>query len=581
MTSISVTKSQWNCGQFGDSQWNKDRTVVTTVSDLQNRGLVRSQWGFGHWNQRQWNKSEPYRSRIIRPGQGSSVPIVSITSSSGGLVGTIRSDVPNTPIRKVEFTIRNGDCRDFRITLNKPPSFPVLPFSFVTINIGGSSSNWYFGKILRIQENGDGSEEEFIISGNGLSADLETIDGDNFSFASLSDIGAAVDEIVGTRVADELSITYNPLKINTATGVPFAGNITLGTSKLSKVFDTFASQTGHDWGVDTAGDFFFLPKSENVTKVYFAGHSIHELKVESDPQWIRNRIIGERTTVKGSGGTGWIRGATSNDLKSQRKFGTYEMTVRFPGSCSNADLQLVCDTILEQRKEPKMSVKGKTYFVRDQLDYVSRGYSKFILPYKAYDIEYESCDDPGADFTKYGSGDLAIVEDGVSFVDGQNSLRLDWTSAVNDRAEVVNSLKGNFQRLRFYMKGSVSGVIARVGIGNGVWNEYTKDIAVPVEAVDSFVPFVWDLSALGIRKIDRLAIQITSATGGSLNIDRIHFDVKGFRHITAENTEQRYTFSPEENSIEMNCGPLPYRLEGYLAALFAQTEDAKFSGEIR
>ena len=581
MTSISVTKSQWNCGQFNDSQWNKDRTVVTVVPDLQNRGLVRSQWGFGHWNHRQWNKSEPYRSRIIRPSQGSSVPIVSITSSSGGLVGTIRSDVPNTPIRKVEFTMYCGDCRDFRITLNKAPSFPVLPFSFVTVNIANSSSNWYYGKILRIQENGDGSEEEFVISGTGLSADLDTIDGDDFSFASLSDVGEAVDEIVGTRVASELSIAYNPLKINTATGIPFAGNITLGSAKLSKVFEAFAMQTNHDWGVDVAGDFFFLPKSQNVTKVYFAGHSIHELKVESDPAWVRNRIIGERTTVKGSGGTGWIRGAASNDVKSQRKYGTVEMTVRFPGSCSDSDLQLVCDTVLEQRKEPRMSVKGKTYFVRDQLDYVSRGYSKYILPYKAYDIEYESCDDPTADFTKYGSGDLTISEDGNNFVDGQNSMLLEWTSAVNDRAEVVSTLKGTFQKLRFYMRGSTSGVVARVGIGNGVWNEYTKDIAVPVEGVSQFVPFTWDLSALGIRKIDRLAIQIISASGGSLNIDRIHFDIKGFRHITTENTEQRYTFSPDENSIEMTGGPLPYRLEGYLAALFAQTQDAKFSGEIR
>lgn len=581
MTAISVTKSQWNGGQFNDTQWNKRATLVSTVPDLQNRGTVRSQWGFGHFGHRRWNESSPYRVRIIRPGQGVSVPIISIQSSAGGLLGTIRSDVPNTPIRSVEFTIRNGDCRDFKITMNKVPSFPVVAFSFVTINVGNSSRNWYFGKILKTPENGDGSEEEFIISGTGLSADLDTISGEGFEFDSLSDVGAAVDEIVGTRVATELKIRYNPLKINTTTGIPFAGDVDLGTAKLSKVFETFATQTNHDFGVDTDGDFFFLPKNTNVTKVYVAGHSIHELEVKSDPSWVRNKIIGKRNKPKGSGGVGWVIGAESNDVKSQRKYGKVELPMQFPGMCSDEDLQLLCDNILEQRKEPRTSVKAKTYFVRDQLDYVERGSSRFILPYKTYDVEYQSCDDPVTDFTKFGSGDLTISEDGINFMDGSNSLLLEWTSANGDRAQVLNAQKGTFEKLRFYMRGSTAGIIARVGIGNGVWDDFVKDIAVPAEATDAFVPFTWDLRGLGIKKIDRLAIQIITGTEGTLNIDRIHFDIKGFRHIVAENTQQKYMLGSDETSIELENGPIPYRLEGYLAALFAQQEEARFSGENR
>lgn len=580
MTTTIVKRGQFASRQLGKSQFNKLLSYTETLPDQTGSGFLRMQWGWGHTGERQWGRSYSYTPVEVAVS-GDVIPIIRIYSAGGSLLGIIRTDIARPIVNNIRFTMFRGDCRDFKITLNKIPNFPLLRRSYISITVPGSPFDWYYGRISTAPEEGDDNEDRFEYTGIGLIGDLDKITDDGRTFSALTDIGEAVEEIAYDIIEPETVIGINSTKINTSTGVPFSGDFTIDKSSIKKTLEDFADMTGHDVGVDGDGEFFFLPKSTTANRVMVAGWELHKVNLDVDETTIRNRIVGTRTTELGAGGTGWAIGAIGIDLASQRKWGTIEDIVQAPGEMSDADLQTLVDALVERLKDPAQVARGVTYFIRNSADYIQRGNTNIILPYRSYDVEYDTLDDPTTTFTKVGAGDLAISEDSTNNVDGDVAMLLSWTSAINDYAYTINELKGNIKKMRFYYRPSRSGTFIRVGVGWGLWNEYTNDIPIPAAAVGEMVPFEWDLEAEGIMQINRAGFQVLDADSGYITIDRITFEFDGSRHLLLENVKQVYNIEPYEKRIDLEFGQVTERFSNYVDKIFAQLKEGKISGEIR
>ena len=151
-------------------------------------------------------------------------------------------------------------------------------------------------------------------------------------------------------------------------------------------------------------------------------------------------------------------------------------------------------------------------------------------------------------------------------------MELTFNSALNDIAETVNELKGNFLSVSFYARPSRAGSWLRFGVGWGLWNEYTFDIPFSAASITGLKPVIVDLSSLNITRINKAGFQILDNDPGSLLIDRMTFNIKNKRHLTLENVKQIYLFSPDEISIQLECGPVPRRLEDYINNLLIQNK---------
>ena len=541
--------------------------------------FLRSQSGFGHIGSRQYGRSYAYGIRKAGVTTFVFAPTIKFTSSTGAILGTVRTDVAKSIVRSIRFTKVKGDCKDGEIVLNDLPTFPLIKYSFIQIKVGSGADGWFFGKLVDVPEPGDKNKDGYKFSLLGMSEILKKLDAETYSYPALTDIGEVIYDLVQQIVEPETEIKFRTALVEQATGKPLAATVTFDKSSLHEIFTKYALATGCDWGVNGNGEFFFQKKDTSVKNVYFAGYRIEKIDIKTDTKNIKNRVVGTRKEITGSGTPGWKVGAISIDVKSQKKYETQEKVVQFPGNASNDDIKTITDAILAELKDPTRTAKFKLYGIKVS-DYIDRGYGKLVLPFADYDYEYESLDDPVADFTKTGAGNLARYQDTTEFIDGQSSMRLEWTSAASDYVSTTQELKAKINRLEFYIRQQVAGVKLRVGIGWGAWNTYTKEISVPSAGVNLWVPVIWDLSEYNITKINKLGFQVVGSGSGVVNLDRIHFNIYTAKHENLEHYTQTYSFMPGESSIDIELGPNMSRLEAYLSEIREQGENARSAGQI-
>lgn len=579
MAIVKITKSRLGGSRFGSSQLNRSDTVSRTIEEFISIDLKRLQGGWGHFGERQWGRTGDYTIRgvVTTPGKN---PVIKFTSSSGAILGSVRSDVEKTILRRLKFTRLGGDCKDCEIILNKLPSFPLMNYSFVQIKVGNSATGWYFGRVVDSPEPSDQNQDEYKYRVFGLSEELAEISGDSRTFSALTDIGEIIYEIATEIIGVETKIAINDTLINQATSVPIVSTFTLDQTKLKQVLDDFAKMANHDWGVDGDGSFFFLPKEESIKNTYFLGYRPIEANIKTNIKEVRNRIIGTRKELTGAGTPGWKIGSISIDVKSQKKYGTKEKMIQLPGNASNDDIKLLTDAVLLELKEPKKSGKIKIYNI-DENDFIERGECKLILPYAKYDREYESFDDPTVSFTKTGGGDLLIEQEETNFIDGQSSMKLSWSNAIGDHVETTQELKAKINSIRLYINQSEADRVIKFGFGWNLWDEYTKEIAIPASAIGVWVPFIWDVSDLGITRINRVGFGIVGSGSGTAYLDRMFINVSEFRHETFDHFKQIYYFSEKERRMDLELGPDLTRLENYMAGLSRLAEESRTAGEIQ
>lgn len=571
--------AQFGSAVFGEAVANEPTELVGSYFGASVNGRYTTTMGHGVFRSRGDLRPKFYYVKPKSSSQGVNFANIAIVSSTGALVGRLRTDVQKTIISNVEFTIVKGDCRDFVIELNDLPAFPLAPFSIVKINVGNSGFNWYMGKITNQENAGSKDGAKYRFTGSGLSeTDLDSlVFDDSLDFDSAQDVGEIVDAIVQTQIAPFSFINYNPSKIDRTTGVFTANVIEPGKTKMSKFLDTMAKMAGCEWGVDGEGDFFFLPIEHALVRTFFVGYDLTNFKPKLNLQNVKNTIFVKRQQGKGSGGAGWAVQTIRSDLTSIAKYGKRELTFQAPGFFQDNDLNVIGDALLNDLKEPKYSATANGFRVTGELDFIKRGQHRFILPFDKYQHTWTE-GELASEWTTSGSG-ITLSTNTTNFVFGASSVKGAFSTSSGSRIERVGSYSGKIQKVIIWIRSNTSGAFLTAGIGLSSWNQFSNVINIPQN--DVFFAYEWDVSSFGITKIDRIGIQSNTNDAFELFVDKIEFVVKGFPSYRMQSTKQTYSFEPGGADVTMEFDRVPSKMEDYINNILAIAEENRFVGEVR
>jgi hypothetical protein len=576
---ISVENAQFGVSALGELVANEPITQSITTQYAITNQIFSCAIGRGPFRSRGYTRPFAYtRRRTTTPGTGA-IPSINILSSTGALIGRIRTDVQNTIVSGLEFTIVNGDCRDFVLELNTLPDIPLAPFSIVQINVADSSFNWFIGKITDQQVEGTRNGRKYIYKGEGYSqSDMKfLVMDDSSNYAAATDVGLIVEDIVTNQLVTASRINYNPTKLDNATGVFTANEIQPGKSKISEFLDTLAAMANYEWGIDGDGDFFFQPVNDDVVRTFFVGYELNDFTPRQNLKDIRNSIVLQRQQGKGSGGAGWVISSILNDDTSIAKYGKREYRFQAPGFFSDADLLLVGNRLLEDYKNPRISATASGFQVTDESSFIRRGLSRFVLPFDRYPKTYNEVEDKDEWIVTDSS---IVLEDETSIlVFGASALKVSVNGSSGGRLELDQNFVGLIDKVRFWIRGSTTGTFLTVGIGLTLWDENTRAISIPVQ--DSYFCFDWDTSSLNLTEINKFAIRIDTDDELEFYLDKIEFVVKGNPFYNLKNTKQTYRFYPEDQSVDMELDRVPSKMEDYINNILRLAEENKFVSEVR
>lgn len=557
------------------------RSIITpSPAAKETNKLYTNAIGFETLGRRILAKSEFFTIQLSNAAL-SDVASIQISSASGVLLGLLRTDIEFPIIKSFSFQLDSNGCGDGELVLTSLPTFPILPFSVVSINIGDTSFDWYRGSVRVSPEPGTTDKPEYIFVLEGLRKQLNSIRSDR-DFAAPQDIGEIVQDIlINDIVPYSKNITSNAAKLETTTGVLTASTLETSKAPLTKVLETLANMANCNWGVDGDGDFFFLPIDPDPLEIFAVGYQIYQFSPSIDLDNIRNSIIVKRQQGRGSGGAGWAVAVVKNDDISQAKYGLKELEYQVPGFFSDPDCDIIGDAILAEKKDPQFTATSDGHLIKSASDYIGIGTYRFIAPLAEYDVN-TSADESISGWSKTGSGDTDISSETVIIMDGLGALKFTYTNGTNDVYQKTINITGNNSRIRFYYQSNRTGLVFTVGIGEVTWNEFTKTQYINVPNVYTF--FDWDISSFDID-VNKIGIRIDDTNTGIVNkalyIDRIIVMQNDFKHYDLRATKINYNFDSSRTSANVQFGAIPKMMEHYIQSLFEQAQESKFNGEVR
>lgn len=577
--SVSIQSSQFGASTLGQLVANEPTNLLSTYVYATTPFTWSCTMGHRPFRAVGWSRPVEYTVRRFDPNRGGNPPSISILSSTGALIGKIRTDIENSIVSGLEFTIVNGDCRDFVLTLNKLPEFPLVAYSVISVNVGDSDFNWYMGKVT---DQGDLKAKDgnlFVFKGEGLSlTDIQNLVMDTGTiFTAPQDVGVIVEDILINQIVPFSMVKYNVSKINTDTGVLTANNIQPGSAKINEFLDSMARMSNHEWGVDGDGDFFFLPIESDVVRTFFLGYNVNDFNPRLNLQNVKNSIFMQRQQGLGSGGAGWVVSDILSDDTSIAKYGKRELRYQAPGFFSDSDLTLIGTRLLEDLKDPKVSATSNGFQVFTEAEFIRRGIHRFILPFDQYPETWNEAEDV-TEWSAIGGG-ITLSDETSIIVLGASAIRGECTGALNSRIELTQPFKGNIAKIRFWFRASERLSEVTVGVGLTNWNEHTTTFGCPVQ--DQYFSVEWDLSALNLKRLGKFAVQIPTNDPVDVYIDQIDVVVNGFPYYKVKSTKQTYRFAPENSSVSMEFDRVPSKMEDYINNILAIAEQNKFTGEVR
>jgi hypothetical protein len=544
-------------------------------------GYMRLQNGWGALGSRGYMRSAEWVPRDIT-SEGSFAEI-SIYTPSGVLMGKIRSDCQNSIIEKIEFTIDNHGCANFKLELNALPPFPMLPFSLITFKIGNTRYNWYSGEISYKDDEGLSNEDGYEFSGVGLRSYLKTLKAKT-TYNAGDDVGAVVKDLVETWIAPYCAITYNASKIDDSTGVILASNIELSSHPIETVLDTLASMAGCEWGVDGDRDLYFLPSSTAIKKTFFIGYNINTFKPKWNLTEVKNVITVQRQEGAGSGGVGWAVAGVYNDASSVKKYGRKELNFQIPGYFGDDEADVIGNALLAEKKEPAMSAQITGHLVYGGNEFLQRGNYRFVLPFGEYHEIWDDCDDASL-WNSSLPGVSTISKDSNFYIYGDGSIKtvLDIDLPVHTPCNYITKLHavGQVKTLNFYIASSVTGNFY-AWLFDSVFG-YFKEYSFSIPTANKFYNIAIDMTTYDSLDICYFGVgaAFIIPAGSSIWIDRLEMSTMMHKHYTLKLDNAKYIFSPTDQSASAEFGKIPPKMENYLAGLFSTATELKFTQEIR
>lgn len=549
-----------------------------------NRRRHQTGWGYDH---RLFNRAYDYTiSPTTTPGSGGNLTISTLT---GAILGTIRSDKQHSEISQLTFTIDRNGCADFALTLLRAPRFAIEPFSIVKFNVGNSDFNWYCGSITVPPEPGT-QNEPLVYKGYGLRRWLEQLQPpDGYTdFSAATDVTTIIATLAEFAIAPYCPVAYDPAKIGDLSGVTIAADLELSKFSLRKILDFLQKlcQTPdfyYLWAVDGEGAFSWT-RYERTARVrsLFIGYQMQDFKPQKNYEAIKNAISIHRDQAVGSGEAGFGVIGPFNDVSSIHKYGRNELIQKIPGYISELDGQNYGEALLLELAEPKTSAKAGLYQALTQRDFLAQGIYRVFMPLGRYRETVSDLDvDDVPDFVIGGSGDLTVEADTDIYVFANGCPRFDFTSANGQTASLFIDTKGLVKKISFYARSTRAGAFMTVGIGVADWDEYTAKIAFPTAAV--FQPVTIDLSQHNIRDAKYFGFSIDEefVTASSVWIDKLEFEFLGNKTHHVELNQAVYSYKPNEIEVKSQWGTPSAALVEYVAALQQLTGELQAAGGLK
>lgn len=541
-------------------------------------------WGYDH---RLFNRGYDYTiSPTTNPGSGGNLTISTLT---GAILGTIRTDKQRSEISELTFTIDRNGCADFSLKLLRPPRFAIEPFSIVKFNVGSSDFNWFTGAITVPPTPGT-QNEPLIYKGFGLRRWLETLQPpDGFTeFSAGTDTTTIITTLAENGVSPFSPISYDPAKIGDLSGVTIAADLELSKFSMRKIFDFFQKLTQtpdyyYLWGVDGEGAFTWTKhlRTDRV-RSFFIGYQMQNFIPQENYEAVKNTISIHRDQPDGSGQAGFGVVGPFNDVSSIHKYGRNELIQKIPGYISELDAQTYGQALLIDLAEPKTSAKGGLYQALTQNDYLEQGIYRIFMPLGRYRETVSDLDvDDVSEFAIGGSGDLSVEADTDIYMFANGCPRFDFEAANGQTAELFIDTKGLVKRIAFYARSTRAGSFMTVGIGVDAWGENTVKIAFPAAAV--FTPIIVDFSGLNIRDAKYFGFSIDEefASSTSVWIDKLDFEFVGHKTYHVELNQAVYKYMPNQIEVTSQWGTPSAALVEYVAALQQLTSELQSAGELK
>jgi len=583
---------------FGFDEQGIDEAALVEYDYLARGGVTtsikRTVYGFGAHGARLKLRGETFVP-ISRQSGTAGPGTISITSASGAASDTIRTDVRRPLLHTLEFTNAKDGSTDFSFTLHRMPSFPLIPFSIVSIKIGDTAFDWYSGVLnypdfggLGISER-NGREGPFKFSGKGLVQYLNQIEAqDQYTGGPSVDVTDIVRQMVQDWVVPFSPIHYDENKIYASAGVPLLDNIDTSKTPIGKALSILADQAKCRFGVDGDGDFFFVPYEDDPTAVYFVQKDFHGWEPKQNMDSVVNYWLLTRNGVRDSEKSGWTVGATREDVPSQKKNGFRRETKSFPGYWGDDTFNMVADNLIERSKDPEICAVAKHWIVPSTgIRFIPIGRCYVVEPPAKNWTIFDDLDDSGI-----WTG--PAVEDSDVLMWSANSIRIDHPGADSDsiESEVLDdfttaylfkdlSFYGKVTKIAFYARATRIGRIGVWGFGDSAWDEY-GDNPIEIYNAGDFERQEIDIEALvpgGLSSLRYFGVQIQNENALSLYLDRIEIEVFGARWLNLQVTKVRT--DPKAKTIEVEFGTQPPSLPSFMRGLQAAESDLRFGQEIR
>lgn len=581
MSTQTTTRTSGAVGSFGMGRTGFGGSArlqsVFEAAEISQRH--RGVYGWGQVGSRLYGKGYPWTPFQRSPVTGAAAAVLTLTSSSGALLGRIRTDIQKSILKSFRGTIDERGNAGFEMVLNSLPDFRLPSMSIITLAVaGGSPLNWFQGRILRVPDQGT-ARVEYKYTGFGVRKSLSSDTVGEGTFPAQTDVGVIVFQIVRDIIAPFTQIKFNAGKIQTSTGVFTAETQFVQETDLARLLTGYAKMAGARWYVDGDGEFVFEVRTDALVRNWIIGYDVMQFEPDLNEDAVKNRITVSRKFANGT--AGWEIGFIANGEESQAKYDVQALPFQLGGIYSDDDCEIVARALLEDLEEPKYYGRARNIPIKSGADFIQQGTHRFIDQPSRFNLDANNCDDDTEwTLVNPGGNDLAKITDTQLFTDGLGSLKLSWSDADGSTVRVPVTVVGKIKKIKLFFYGSRTGTLLRFGLGNGDFTQNQRDIAIPIR--DTWLDFEWNITDLDLEDVNEIGFTVLDSTASSIvRIDAIIFEMVGSRHYRMEFSGGTFVFTPERAVWEtVEFGPPPSRSYDYAAEAIARSEENRIASQV-